>query len=153
VEFDIYGNLQPAEIILTDWVTFEKMFVESFPGSATRSDLFNNFADYVTNAKQIFGTSFYQWIDGSFITNKLNPRDIDFVTFVNFDVYYANESEIDRLRELRNIGKFGMDGYFVPIYPDQHPKRFLYEADQLQWQYLFQRSRSDRKKGIIELKY
>lgn len=153
MEFDIYGNLQPSEIILTDWTTFETTFVSSFPKSATRAPLFSDFSTYMLNVKSVIHGDFHQWIDGSFITNKLNPKDIDFVIFINFKDYINNQIEIDRLREMRNVHGSGMDGYFVPVYPDNHPKRFLFEADQLQWQHLFGRSRTDKKKGFIELRY
>jgi hypothetical protein len=153
VEFDEQGNLKPYKLREANLVSFEENFVAFFPNSSTRARLFSEFLDYLTKLNETIGTGYTQWIDGSYITKKLNPRDIDFVTFVDFNTYQLNESCINQLRELRDLGKTGMDGYFVQVYPANHPKRFLYEANKIQWLYQFGRSRNDSLKGIIEIKH
>jgi hypothetical protein len=153
LEFDNLGNLSPYTVIKTDWMTFEANFVHRFPQSITRKNLFGEFSDYLISLKNILGNDFFQWVDGSFVTNKLNPNDIDLVTFVDWEIYAANESKIDSLRDFRNNTDARIDGYFVPVYSENHKKHVLYQADNLQWLYQFSRSRTDRKKGFIQLNH
>jgi hypothetical protein len=153
LEFDNLGNLSPYAVIETDWKTFEAKFVHCFPQSITRKDLFMEFSDYLILLKSILGNGLFQWVNGSFVTNKLNPNDIDLVTFVDWEIYKANEQTIDQLREFRNNKDTRIDGYFVAVYPESHKMNVLYQADKLQWLYQFSRSRTDRRKGFIQLNH
>lgn len=151
--FDIHGNLTPYEVIKMNLADLEEGFVNSFPDSITRARLFQNFSEYLFGLRQLVDESIIVWVDGSYITNKKNPRDVDFVTFIDYKKFEANEIEVDRLRLFRNNTELGLDGYFVVIYPAHHQKNVLYEADKIQWLYQFGRSRSDRSKGIIEINF
>ncbi|TLV03657.1 DUF6932 family protein [Dyadobacter luticola] len=153
MKFDIFGNLKPYQIIKSDLKTFEKTFVAPFSESKTRKVLLKNFKNYLSDLENVAGSGFYQWIDGSFITNKLNPNDIDFVTFIDWKVFEKNEKGIDRLRQLRYQKELGMDGYFVAVYPENHKKNILYQADRFQWQFQFGKSRTDKQKGIIQIDF
>jgi hypothetical protein len=153
LEFDIQGNLKPYDIIYTDWSTFKTEFVDAFPRSDTRQVIFRNFSEYVEGLMPIIGTGFHQWIDGSFVTKKLNPRDIDVVTFVNADVYYNNEREIDFLRAYQRDHKTGVDEYFVKEYPETHRKHVFYYSDLVQWRNEFSTSRARKSKGFIQLNF
>jgi len=153
LEFDLYGNLAPYSLIEINLINFEDRFVHAYKESKTRAKLFENYSNYVNSLKLIIGTGFFQWIDGSFVTNKLNPKDIDFVTFIDWKVYYNNEILLDSLRELRYNKILGIDGYIVLVYPPEHKKNILYEADRLQWIFEFSRSRTDQRKGFIQINY
>lgn len=89
--FDQNGHLFPYEVIETTLEVFEDVFVKSFPTSSTRSVIFAEYLTYLNRLQQIIGKEFYQWIDGSFTTQKLNPRDIDIVTFIEASLFDANE--------------------------------------------------------------
>lgn len=52
--------------------------VDAFPLSAGRATLWANFIDVVGQIKKL-GLQGEIWVDGSFLTNKLNPGDVDFV--------------------------------------------------------------------------
>lgn len=153
MEFDAQGNLKPYDIIYTDWPTFKAMFVDAFPRSSTRQVIFENFSVYMEKLVAIIGTGFHQWIDGSFVTRKLNPSDIDFVTFVDAGIYYANEHEIDTLRDYYRGHKTRVDEYFVKKYPEAHKKYVFYHTDRLQWYNQFTTSRALKAKGFIQLNF
>ncbi|MGG7663339.1 DUF6932 family protein [Dyadobacter sp. BHUBP1] len=153
MEFDINGNLKPYEIIYTDWATFKAEFVDAFPRSSTRQVIFQNFSEYLERLIPIIGTGFHQWIDGSFVTRKLSPRDIDLVTFVDAGIYYSNEPEIDIFRNGYLGHKARIDEYFVKQYPDAHRKYEFYHMDTLQWYNQFTTSRAQQPKGFIQLNF
>ena len=153
MEFDIKGNLTPYDNIVIDWSTFKAEFVDAFPQSDTRQVIFRNFSEYIEKLIPIIGNGFHQWIDGSFVTRKLNPRDIDLVTFIDADIYYSNEPEIDLLRAYHRDNKTGVDEYFVKIYPETHLKHAFYHMDLFQWRNQFTTSRARKSKGFIQLNF
>lgn len=55
-------------------------FLSKFSGSTTRPVLIDGFRRYLQALKQ-FRVAFEIWIDGSFVTDKQNPSDIDLVIF------------------------------------------------------------------------
>lgn len=67
--------------------TFEAVFVNSFPTSLTRRGIFEAYMDYLSQLTDAFGTGFYQWLGGSYITRKPNPEDLDVVTFLDYQRY------------------------------------------------------------------
>lgn len=154
--FDQYGHLTPYEVILTDLETFKAVFVKALGESHTRTPIFEAYFDYLNQLRQIVGDGFYQWIDGSFITQKTNPNDIDLVTFLNFEQIQRHEKELNTLRKLRYEGKRYLDNYFVPTYPNEHPNFTFYEIDRLEWLHRFERDTRKKikhRKGIIQLNF
>ncbi|GAB3225603.1 DUF6932 family protein [Spirosoma arcticum] len=133
--------------------TVERVFVEEFAESATRWGLFVRYQEYVDQLRAFMPGGFSQWVDGSFVGQKLNPTGIDFVTFVDYRIYQQNEPAIDNLRRLRLEWGMGMDGYFVKTYPDDHPEYRNYRADLIEWEHRFSRTRDFKHKGFIELIY
>lgn len=65
------------------------VFSASFGDSVTRAYLVDGLQQYIAALKGI-GIRFELWIDGSFVTYKVDPGDVDLVVF-------ASESEIDSL--------------------------------------------------------
>ena len=120
MEFDKNGNLFPYKLIETDLEMFKQVFVFDFPFSTTRKRIFENYLIYLDNLRETVDSPFYQWIDGSFITNRRDPKDIDFVTFLDFEIYRKNEKDISKLLNLRYDRTNVMDGYFVEVFPDSH---------------------------------
>lgn len=146
--FDRYGHLTPYDVIKTDFVTLEEVFVKGFSNSSTRARIFGEYLIYLNQLKQIINGEFYQWIDGSFTTQKLNPRDIDIVTFLDATLFDAKESLLKDCK----INDY-VDGYFIRTFPEDHQKRFFYESDYLRWLHLFSRNREKKPKGIIQLQF
>ena len=102
----------------------------------------------------IIGTDFHQWIDGSFVTRKLNPGDIDFVTFVNAKTFSRNEHLLYLLKEYSREQSLRIDGYFVKDYPKDHKAFIQSYLDPVHWMHEFVKdSRKGQSKGFIQLNY
>lgn len=152
--FDQYGYLTPYTVVETDLQTFEQVFVNDFETSDTRRPIFEAYLDYLDQLRQIVDTGFYQWLDGSFITQKLNPKDIDLITFVDWQIYEKYETQLNELRKLRLRKNKIIDGYFVKVYDKTHPQRNLFELDCAEWLFDFGRSFTNKRyKGIIKINY
>ncbi|AFM27067.1 DUF6932 family protein [Desulfomonile tiedjei] len=75
-------------------------FVESFPEAITREMIFDGFTRWRVEIRPLI-KAIRQWVDGSFVTNKMNPHDVDVVSFCDTDYYNSltkdDQDEIDRL--------------------------------------------------------
>ena len=159
MEFDPQGNLFPYKVLEIDLNKFEEIFVTNFRNSETREQIFQNYVSCIDKLKSEIGNNFYQWIDGSFVTSKLNPNDIDIITFLNFEVYENNLSKLidfqgKKLKEEQNL-----DCYFVKEYPIEHKNyEVITKYDSIYWLDFFSKTRVQRNgkrysKGIIQLNF
>ena len=159
MEFDSQGNLFPYKVIEIDLEEFEKLFITNFPNSESRNRLFQNYLSYIQKIKDEIDSTFYQWIDGSFVTSKLNPNDIDLVTFLNFEIYENSLPKLtdfqgDKLKKEQNL-----DCYFVKEYPIEHKNyEVITKYDSVEWFHLFSKTRVHRNgkrysKGIIQINF
>jgi hypothetical protein len=88
--FDDNGYLYPPKIFETDIHSFETIFATN----ERRSALYNVLQNYILDLKTTLNSPFQMWIDGSFVTQKKMPNDIDLVTFVNAPNYFYNEEAL-----------------------------------------------------------
>ena len=72
LNFDIRGNLKPYEIIKVTKEIFRTHFVDSFVNEQIRLELFLKYEKYMNDLSPLLSQDFYQWVDGSFVTNKKN---------------------------------------------------------------------------------
>ena len=151
MDFDAYGHLTPYELIESNLEAFEAAFVSNFPESTTRKRIFERYVAYVEELRKIVGDGFTQWVDGSFVTQKVNPRDIDFLTFLEIDRYEQNREAVDSFRKRRSEKGVLTDGYFLFIRPVGYSQRHLYELDRDEWFRHFRWGCDDEQKGFIQL--
>lgn len=152
IEFNKNGYLKSG-IYEIDLETFKTIFVDSFPNSITRNHLFDNYLSYIDDLQKEVFPYFEQWIDGSFITKKTNPKDIDIVTFLDYKVYeLRGESFMDRFWSF-SLEKEGIDAYIVKTYPSTHELYLPFLEVESYYQNLFSIDRMDKSKGIIKLKF
>lgn len=78
-EFNEDGNLQPGIHNYTV-EEFERQFVNPFKYSDTRQDIYNNLSLWIHKLSNVVIPQFI-WLDGSYLTMKINPNDIDLVVF------------------------------------------------------------------------
>ncbi len=95
LSFDERGNLKPYDVIEISVKRFEKTFVNSFDTESTRHQLYENYKIYMAELSKLISKGFYQLVDGSFISNKENPRDIDFVTVMDFRDYETHKKILE----------------------------------------------------------
>ena len=116
--------------------------------------------NYLKDFKNEVTDNFVQWIDGSYVTQKVNPRDIDFVNLIDHKVYTEKRELIDnkfRLLKAREI--YEVDAYTVECYPkDKSEYEYKTKADLIYWDNFFGKTRKNRAgrkqpKGYIEIKF
>ena len=84
--FDLRGNLQPYKKVNLSLAEFEDFFVNRLPNNSRRKYIFDRYLDFVRDFSEQVSQQFTQWVDGSFVTVKEHPNDIDFVTFVDYQL-------------------------------------------------------------------
>ncbi len=78
-----FPGLLPAGFHNKTLEEVKTLCVENFPNSATRSTIFDSFVENFIIPLTNTGLMCDVWVDGSFITEKENPEDID--VLVEFD--------------------------------------------------------------------
>ncbi len=152
LNFDKYGNLTPYKVIEVDLTTLEAYFVTAFPNSTTRKRLFENYLRYIYRFQDEVFPIFEQWINGSFVTQKENPKDIDLVTFLDWEVYEKRENAIlDKFWSF-SLEDEGIDSYLVRAYPSNHANFKETSEYRKKWSNLYGRTRNEtRTKGFLRL--
>lgn len=156
--FNPSGLLIPDNIIISDLAELKKEFVDDIP-SGKRMDIFNRFLKYNEDLQKVLGFhGFVQWIDGSFVTKKVNPGDIDLVTFIESEKIMKAGSGIDPFRFPNSESIYGVDAYIIEVYPSDEPDYFKTVSDRAYWTDRFSKTRRDRngnklKKGFLEIRY
>ncbi len=151
MQFDENGYLQPYKITEIDIYTFEKIFVFN----DDRRRLFDEYLNYIILLKQFELGNFFQWIDGSFISTKSKPNDIDIVTFIDHEKHEKYFKEITNLQKQFT----GLDTYFVKVFPENHLSEFVYKLDRTEWDFQFSFSRKNpktgksSKKGFVQINF
>jgi hypothetical protein len=135
--------LQPGFVDL-DLATFEARFVTAFPTSSLRRPIFTRFVTLL-NLLSDLGLSCQAWLDGSYLTEKPEPDDIDIALLVDDDILgRLTPSALDTYNSL-------IDNHFET---KTRYKCDLYSIDQADfharayWRGLFGFARSELPKGI-----
>lgn len=170
LNFDNDGNLMPYKKSVLDIESFYSMFVKDFNDSSTRSMIFKNYISYIEDLYSLteIGT-FVQYVGGSFVTNKLNPSDIDIVNLINVKLLYKigkEKREIlfnkflskHNIGDMRTEGKskelYEVDAFLIPVFP-KNDKRF--ETESLvrikSWKQLLSFAKNHKPTGYIQITY
>lgn len=157
IKFDIRGNLKPYNKIKLSQSNFKEIFVDSFEKNSSRHHIFKKFSNYTKDFKKIVSKDFKLWIYGSFVTKKINPRDIDFLVLLNYDDYKI-KSAIVKSQFIKNpcLKKYKLDAYLLVLYPKNHELYNQVGLDLVYWRDWFTKTRLNRNrkrhpKGYIEL--
>jgi glycosyltransferase involved in cell wall biosynthesis len=143
--FDDNGYLYPPKIFETDIHSFETIFATN----ERRSALYNVLQNYILDLKTTLNSPFQMWIDGSFVTQKKMPNDIDLVTFVNAPNYFYNEEALwELLKKYRRL-----DAHYSIVYSFHHRLRRTTDWDMEKYKELFLSDRDNIKKGLIQLNF
>ena len=150
------GFIFPNEKINVDLATLKTVFVDNFPNSTTRKTLYDNYLRYTDDFSKQITPNFTQWINGSFVTLKENPNDIDFVTFIKRAEYQKIEADIDKYWSF-SLEKQGLDAYIVQIY-EEHTEKYVSRTlkHTNDWSQRYSNTKPDDnletfKKGFLEI--
>lgn len=138
IGFDVNGKLTPYGLNIFDVESLYNTFVEKYPFSETRKDIFKRYAHYIEELFLSLETdSFFQYIGGSYVTNKQNPEDIDVVNCIkDCDLLKFKDDKDDTflkkfLKRYKSEGKdlwgtskknYLVDAYLVILYPKTDEK-------------------------------
>ena len=156
LEFNEAGLLVPPSIIASTLEEFRNYFAIESAGDV-RNKLFENYTAYVEELKKISGIEkLKQLIDGSFVTKKENPQDIDLVVFIDYDVFEDNSSKLKKFVYPDSVIAYGLDCYIVKVYPETHKLYFAYKADMAYWISQFDKTKPGKRnkrtpKGFLEI--
>jgi len=154
LNFDYRGYLKPNKNLASSCAELYDEFVEKF-NNTNRHQLYDNYIRYSNDLKNVCGgIKLIQWVDGSFVTKKDIPKDIDVVTFIEHDVNF----DLSNFVYPESIKKYNIDGYIVKVYPRKHPKIALYMGDWAYWMDRFDKTRRNRAgnrypKGFLEINF
>lgn len=127
---------------IADVAEVEIRLVTAFADSLTRSDLYDGLRRRREELLDIVDVE-SEWVDGSFVTARRDPGDVDVVTFVGeSDLQALEPTERERLSQLTgNAGgggpharlSFGGDCYLVASVPPGHVSHSRYVAVRDYW--------------------
>jgi len=116
------------------------LVVDGFPLSTRRSELWGNFIDLTTELKSV-GITCDVWIDGSFLTQKIEPDDVDFVIDVPISILSnltpTQKALIEKITIRDNTGlrkTKNLHGFVMFNAPAHHPNHIAGVLAQAQWQ-------------------
>lgn len=153
-DFEKNGYL-PAGIHKMTAAEFEATFVTAFPFSSTRKPILKGYNQHADELLAVIGQC-EQFLDGSFVTNKNDPGDIDMVVMVDAEILDAIDvSKRDAFRALVS-GKITRathmcDAYICPVYKEESPNFETGRANRKYWMGEFGFDRSDLPKGFVSI--
>lgn len=153
LKFDKRGHLTPYERNQMEFKEFKNMFVESFDEDSSRHKIFKDYINYLEEFKSAITPNFKQWVNGSFVTNKKNPNDIDFVTLIDHEIAKERYNLLlEKFINKQALKEFNLDAYIVRIFPQDHKEYGKTHSDLLYWEHWFTHSRKNRmKKRLINV--
>ncbi len=152
MDFNERGLIEPG-IHSMDMTEFYDTFVAQFTTSQRRQIIFNNLIDFIKSISHSY--KIYEiWIDGSYVTQKINPNDVDIVIFFPLEDFIQVSKVWSSLRNAINI-----DSYSAVAVTEETLNK-LSPKDQIQahnnrnyWKGQFGFDRQDQPKGIINIKW
>ena len=159
--FDEKGLITPANEVAMTLAEFEERFVKAVPSTSTRHTIFSSYLHFVDRFRTEIDSSFTHWLNGSFVTNKTDPNDLDLVTFIDDAIYADKQVLIDGVFRLSGARQHfpGIDAYTVRRYPDSNQVGCsVAYLDTAYWRDLFAQTRPNRfgkryRKGFVEIVY
>jgi hypothetical protein len=147
IRFDENGYVKPYRPIEMDLNQFQDIFVFN----AHRQKLFDAYLGYLDVLKEMGVGQFKQWIDGSYVTQKTFPKDIDLVNFVNFDFHRKFEHRFMLMKA--DLKEQGIDAYYETDYSETHKRHFLTVFQQNKWREIYGFDRDDIRKGFVQINH
>jgi hypothetical protein len=157
LQFDFKGYLKPYQPIPCKVSDLKFHFVDEIQ-SVTRKLNYEKYVKYSHDLRMVVGEGLKQWINGSFVTKKTNPKDIDLVTFLDHEMIKKLGAKLDPFRPINSWNAYGVDAYICEVYPVGHPSYKYTDSDIAYWNHQFGHSRPNRKgvtnvKGFLEIIY
>jgi hypothetical protein len=142
--FDDWGYLLPHDIVEAD-----KQSVEfHFATNPVRASIWKHFLDFqkLLEVHTLFINGI--WLDGSFVSQKEKPNDLDLVVFVEAKYLNDNYLKFDQIRKHYHLLHVFYAEHSVA---DTEVGRAINKIEKFKWFTLFS-TKNGKPKGFIELK-
>lgn len=154
--FNSSGLLAPDNKITSTLEELETEFVKNIP-TPKRKEIFEAHINYSDQFKKVCNLKeLHQWINGSFVTKKSSPGDIDLITFLDFETVKQLGDSINNFKYPKSEIVYGVDAYIIEVYPEDHKNWFIYLSDKAYWVDRFTKTRRVKgnrlAKGFLEIK-
>lgn len=109
----------------------------------------------LVSALQSHSISAEVWVDGSFLTKKIDPEDVDVVLCASHEVFTQGTEDQKQLLDKvsRNLkAAFHCDSYIFFEFPEGHPLHERGRKSRSYWLKQFGTSRSGEPKGMAVVK-
>ena len=131
-------------------------FVEAFTTSTTRETIIEGYERHTAELQQC-PVTFEQYLDGSFVSSKIDPGDIDLVCIADADTLDALPPDKQLLirhlfRGNATKSTHKCDAYFIASVPDSDPRHHSYWTGRKFWLGCFGFDRADKPKGFLHVK-
>ena len=147
----------PFDIYECDEAELQARFVDYFPHSSSRKPIYQGFLKLRKEAATN-GIQATQWVDGSYLSSKIDPDDIDVVTFIDRDELNAlPQDRRDFVERLLNGGDdtkpdYKSHTFLLSSCSSSHPYYPVFEAFRLYWLDLWGHTYEDKNTGKKEPK-
>lgn len=153
VNFNQEGLLVPG-IHPYNIIDLRSQFVAGFPYSSSRALIWERFLSFVEIIVNTFGeySPLEAWIDGSFVTDKEEPNDIDIVFHFSLASWNQYNGDIgDIWEDIRNIGltSFMTDSYWAVQVNNETENYSNVVNMRNYWRGQFGFDRGNRPKGFL----
>lgn len=143
IKFNEFGLLTPAEKNQSDPTEFEHEFVKNIYNDR-RAYLYTCYLNYSSALKTVCGDiELHQWINGSFVTKRKMPGDIDLVTFIDTRIIAARSTQLADFKFSASLSRFNVDAYIIEVFSAGHVNAFFTESDKTYWYDLFTKTKRD----------
>lgn len=149
-------GLLPTGLIPATTDQVHATFVAPFASSTTRQELYDKWLLHRAAIESLVPIQ-RQWIDGSYVTSKVDPADVDVVTFVDgADVEALDPAQLALLESLTSghetRDQWGVDSFLVATYAEGHPARAVSRRAEGSWRRLWTSVKgTDQSKGFLEV--
>jgi hypothetical protein len=154
MQFNGHGYLDPGIHPATE-SDIEAHLVDAFPSSTSRTVVFAGYTRHAAELRQST-VAFEQFLDGSFVSSKLDPGDIDMLCMADAAALDAlPQHEQMRLRNLF-LGRgtkatHQCDSYFLARVPETDPRHQEFWNVRKYWMGVFGFDRADKPKGFLKV--
>jgi hypothetical protein len=148
-----FPPLPPLGFHQMDPDSVRRICVDAFPGSSTRGEIMRKLEEVIQVITAV-GLKVNIWLDGSFLTQKLDPEDSDIVVVVDGVYIRAATTEqktvIDWILANLKTSHY-CDSYLLVQYPSDHPNFMNGIWWQSYWikHFGFTREEKPQPKGIV----
>lgn len=150
------NGLLPTGLVKVSAEQVHEYFVAPFTTSTTRQRLYDQWLLH-RQAIEVVIPIERQWLNGSFVTHKVDPADIDVVTFI--DGESLNALGLPRQAVLGDLmaghstrDRWGIDSFLVPTYAEGHPDRTAARKVEGTWRRMWTNVKgSNLTKGFLEV--